>query len=265
MSQATQRATMPQGTHAALEHRTVFNANTNLLPVIKPGSHVLDVGCGSGSITASLALLVGDRGSVTGIDTSAHLIQLAKQQYGHITNLHFEVGDILQYSPTQAFDVVSAARVLQWVADPKEMLLTMVALLKPGGTISILDYNHWKLQWLPVAPPGMQAFYKAFLQWRKDAGMDNEIADHLAAMFEQSGLKNITVSDHSEVATIGEDDFEKHIQIWTIVAATRGKQMVADGYITEAERAAAEKDYQHWAATTAHSMNMYLLAVTGTK
>ncbi len=41
--------------------------------------------------------------------------------------------------------------------------------------------------------------------------------------------------------------------------------MVNDGYITEGERAAAEKDYQLWAATNAHSMNMYLLAVTGTK
>src|SRR4051794_4441079 len=132
MSQATERATMPKGTHAAMEDRTVFNANRNLPDIIKRGSHVLDVGCGSGSITASIAELVGDTGSVTGIDTSAHLVDLAKEHYSSLGNVQFEVVDILQYSPTEQFDIVSTARVLQWVANPKEILSKMVALVKPG-------------------------------------------------------------------------------------------------------------------------------------
>ena len=265
MSQATERATMPKGTHAVLEHRTVFNANKNLLSVVKPGNHVLDVGCGSGSITASIASLVGGTGSVTGIDTSEHLIKLAKENYSPLGNVHFEVADILQYAPVKKFDVVSAARVLQWVANPKEVLLKMVALLKPGGCISILDYNHEKIQWAPAIPASMQRFYKAFLQWRKDAGMDNEIADHLAAMFEDLHLKNISVTNYSEASNSKDEDFATHLNIWAIVAATRGKQLVSDGYITEEERATAEKDYQYWAATAAESMNMYLLAITGEK
>src|SRR4051794_33884294 len=244
MSEAVERAAMPKGTHAAMENRTVFNANRNLLDIIKQGDHVLDVGCGSGSITASIASLVGDTGSVTGIDTSEHLIEIAREHSSALalSNVHFEVADILQYSPTQQFDVVSAARVLQWVANPKEILLKMVALLKPGGYVSVLDYNHERIQWTPAIPEIMSKFYKAFLQWRKDAGMDNQIADHLANMFEEAGLKNITVSDHSELTNSTDTDFEKHINIWAIVAATRGKQMVDDGYITEEERANAERD-----------------------
>jgi ubiquinone/menaquinone biosynthesis C-methylase UbiE len=265
MSDAIERAAMPKGTHAAMEDRTVFNANRNLLDIIKQGDHVLDVGCGSGSITASIASLVGDNGSVTGIDTSEHLIEIARDNYTSFSNVHFEIADILQYNPAEQFDVVSAARVLQWVANPKEILLRMVALLKPGGYISVLDYNHEKIQWSPAVPESMNRFYKAFLQWRKDAGMDNKIAEHLANMFEETGLKNITVSNHSELTNSTDTDFAKHIHIWAIVAATRGKQMVSDGYITEAERTAAEKDYQNWAANTAQSMNMYLLAVTGQK
>src|SRR4051812_32982052 len=127
MSEATERAAMPKGTHAAMENRTVFNANRNLLDIIQKGDHVLDVGCGSGSITASMASLVGDTGSVTGIDTSEHLIEIARAHNSALNNVHFEVADILQYSPTQQSDVVSAARVLQWVANPKEILLKMVA------------------------------------------------------------------------------------------------------------------------------------------
>src|SRR6059058_6175604 len=133
MSEATERATMPKGTHAAMEDRTVFNANRNLLDIIKQGDRVLDVGCGSGSITASIVSLVGDTGSVTGIDTSEHLIEIARENSSALSNVHFEVADIFQYSLTQQFDVVSAARVLQWVANPKEILLQMVALVKPGG------------------------------------------------------------------------------------------------------------------------------------
>ena len=265
MSEATERATMPKGTHAAMENRTVFNANSNLLDLVKQGDHVLDVGCGSGSITASIAALVGDTGSVTGIDTSEHLIETAREQYSTLSNVQFEVTDILQYPPAQQFDVVSAARVLQWVANPKELLLKMAALVKPGGYVSVLDYNHEKIEWTPAVPASMSRFYKAFLQWRRDAGMDNEIADHLASMLEGAGLKHITVSNHSELADSTDKDFAKHINIWAIVAATRGKQMVNDGYITEAERAAAEQEYQEWAVTAAASMNMYLLAVTGSK
>lgn len=265
MSQATERATMPKGTHAVLEHRTVFNANQNLLSVVKQGDHVLDVGCGSGSITANIASLVGNTGSVTGIDTSAHLIKLAKENYSSVSNVHFEVEDILHYSSAQKFDVVSAARVLQWVANPKEILIKMAALLKPGGYVSILDYNHKKIQWAPVIPACIQRFYKAFLQWRKDAGMDNEIADHPAAMFEETGLKNITVSNHSEITKSTDKDFATHINIWAIVAATRGKQLVNDGYITEEERATAEQDYLYWIATRANFMDKHLLAVTGQK
>src|SRR4051794_38283100 len=242
MSEATERAAMPKGTHAAMENRTVFNANKNLLDIIQQGDHVLDVGCGSGSITASIASLIGDNGSVTGIDTSEHLIEIARENSSALSNVHFEVADILHYSPIEQFDVVSAARVLQWVANPKEILLKMIALLKPGGYVSVLDYNHARIQWVPAIPESMSKFYKAFLQWRKDAGMDNQIADHLANMFEEAGLKNITVSDHSELTNSTDTDFEKHINIWAIVAATRGKQMVDDGYITEEERANAERD-----------------------
>lgn len=265
MSQATERAAMPKGTHAALENRTVFNANSNLLHIIRPGHHVLDVGCGSGSITASMASLVGDAGTVTGIDTSEHLIELAKGHYSNLNNVHFKVADILQNTLAPTFDVVSAARMLQWVTNPKEILLKMMAFTKPGGCVSVLDYNHEKIQWQPAVPASMNTFYAAFLQWRADAGMDNGIADHLAAMFEEVGLTNITVSDYSEITKSADEDFAKRINIWAIVAATRGKQMVRDGYITEAERAAAESDYQHWATTNAQGMQLYLLAVTGQK
>ena len=46
----------------------------------------------------------------------------------------------------------------------------------------VLDYNLRKTTWEPAPPESVPAFYDAFLEWRAQAGMDNEMADHLEAM-----------------------------------------------------------------------------------
>lgn len=76
------RAKMPQAHNPVLERRTVENANRNLLKYLRPGLSVLDVGCGSGAITRSIAEKTGANGSVLGIDPNPNLIALAKQQAG---------------------------------------------------------------------------------------------------------------------------------------------------------------------------------------
>ena len=48
MSNAAERATMPQGSQSVLDRRTVVNANANLLQLVRRGDRVLDVGCGTG-------------------------------------------------------------------------------------------------------------------------------------------------------------------------------------------------------------------------
>lgn len=265
MSEATNRAEMPKGSQAVLDRRTVFNANRNLLDIIVAGNHVLDVGCGSGSITAGMHELVGSQGSAIGIDPSEHLIGLAVENYSGIENLHFEVADINSYTPGRKFDVVSAARVLQWLANPEEVLAKMTVLTAENGFVTILDYNHTKIEWTPAIPESMQIFYQAFLKWRADAGMDNEIADNLHNMFEKLELKNIIVNDFSEHANASNPDFEGDISIWKKVAETRGKQLVAENYINESQRLLAIEEYDQWIKSEATSMKMYLLAVTGQK
>ena len=44
----------------------------------------------------------------------------------------------------------------------------------------------------------MKKLYDAFLKWREDSGMDNQVADHLEEQFTRMGLKNIVVDDRSE-------------------------------------------------------------------
>ncbi len=262
---AQNRAEMPQGTNRVLDRRTVQNANRNLLELIKPGMKVLDVGCGSGTITSGIAALVGPEGMVMGIDASNYLIGQAKMTYAHVPNLYFEEVDLFAFEPEQSFDIITAARVLQWLSNPKEALEKMIQWLTPGGVLTILDYNHEKIYFEPAIPASMKVFYDRFLDWRKDVGFDNQIADHLEDMYQSLGLKNVVVTPHHEVSVKGQEEWMEEISLWKKVAESRGKQLVADKYSTDAERLQAIEDYQYWMENEAIRMELYLQAVTATR
>ena len=263
MSDATSRAEMPKGSQSVLDRRTVINSNANLLNLVKRGDRVLDVGCGTGAITKDIAGLVGAEGYVLGIDTSEHLISQAQSVYQQLANLSFSVADINTFQSEQLFDVVTSARVLQWLAKPADVVIQMASLVKPGGCLTILDYNHEKVEFSPSIPASMEDFYSAFLRWRTDAGMDNAISDHLDDMFLNAGLETVTSSDYSEISIRGQKNFTDDVALWSIVAQVRGPQLVADGYITEAARQAAINDYNRWIDADAQYMKLYLRAVTG--
>jgi ubiquinone/menaquinone biosynthesis C-methylase UbiE len=264
MSQSHQkRAEMPQGANKVLDRRNIENSYSSLLELLKDGLSVLDMGCGSGAITADIAQRTS--GKVVGIDFSEHLIELAQQNYAHLPNLSFEVADINDYVSSEKFDLVIAARTLQWVNNPAEVVKKLLGLLKKGGKISINDYNHTKIEWSPVPPKSMLDFYEAFLNWRKDTGFDNEIADNLTNIYKNVGLTTIYIKPQHETSIRGEEEFESAVRIWSIVAETRGKQVVADGFCSDELRLQAIEEYDAWIIKEAQSMRLYLLAVEGSK
>jgi SAM-dependent methyltransferase len=195
----------------------------------------------------------------------AGLIEEARRLHGEVPGLSFETADVYNLSFHDLFDIVTAARVLQWLANPLVALQKIATAAKPGGRVVILEYNHEKIAWQPQPPLSMQEFYAAFLRWRADAGMDNAIADHLAEMFARAGLTDILITPQAEITRRGDPDFATRISIWAEVAASRGHQMVADGVIGEDLRAAAETDYRNWLDQDAASQTMYLLSVEGVR
>ncbi|MFI2857636.1 class I SAM-dependent methyltransferase [Paenibacillus sp. JSM ZJ436] len=263
--QALNRAKMPQSTNRILNSRSIHHSNKRLSELVKPGMHILDVGCGSGAITYGIAELVGPGGKVVGIDSSEALIIEAKERYQHIPQLSFEVRDIYQMSYEAAFDIVNASRVLQWLDQPELALQRMIRAVKLGGKVLVLDYNHEKLRTEPEFPASMAHFYRRFLDWRSDVGMDNAIADQLEVYFKQNALTQVSVTNQSEKSVRGWEGFETAAGIWAEVAASRGHQLVEDRYLTEAERSAAEQDYREWVRELAMEHEMYLLAVEGVR
>ncbi|WP_244555921.1 hypothetical protein [Paenibacillus macquariensis] len=86
-----------------------------------------------------------------------------------------------------------------------------------------------KISWEPQPPARMLSFYSAYLKWRSDAGMDNEIADHLPAMFQKAGIEEISITPHHEVSDRTMPNFHTRIGIWADTASSRGVQKERDG------------------------------------
>jgi SAM-dependent methyltransferase len=256
---------MPPGTERILDARSLAADHAALAALLRPGMSVLDVGCGTGAITRGIAHAVSPGGAVCGIDINADLIARASAASAGQRNLRFEVADIREERWETAFDVVTSARVLQWLADPDQVLKAMVRAARPAGTIAVLDYDHTLAEWDPPMPPAVQRFYHAFLDWRADAGMDNAIAAHLPGMFEQAGLIGVSAVDQREVTTVGDADYQRRIALWPGVIASRGHQVVTDGWLTEADRALAEEDIWRWIEESSPAQSLFLRSVTGTK
>lgn len=239
----------------AVDYRT-------LRPILYEGMSVLDVGCGTGAITKDIAAIVGATGTVTGIDNTEKFILSGSQTYGDSKNLRLIHVDLLDYEPDQKFDLITSARVLQWLTNPKEALLKMKSMLKPGGTVSILDYNHEALEWMPEPPASMQTFYNTFLTWRKDAGMNNRIGDDLPDLLTEIGFHSVQKINSDEFYNAEREDFKSRVGIWSKVAAST--QMVEEGYLDDTLRIEAIEEYNTWIENECISMTMKLNEVRGT-
>lgn len=113
------------------------------------GRRILDAGCGSGPLSAALR----DRGAiVTGLDSSAGMLELARRRLGDDADLHLaDLGRPLPF-PDGAFDDVIASLVLHYLEDWAAPLAELRRILRPGGRL-IASVDH-PLQGHPLVRPG---------------------------------------------------------------------------------------------------------------
>src|ERR1043166_1614610 len=148
---AKHRAEMPPGTRSILDARSL-GSHPRLAALLRPGLAVLDVGCGTGAIPCDIAEAVAPQGRVVGVDVNIAFIEEARRRYAGVAGLSFEVRDIYALAFDRIFDLVSAARVLQWLARPLDAVRQLVAAARPGGTVVLLDYHHEQVRWVPDPP-----------------------------------------------------------------------------------------------------------------
>ena len=112
-----------------------------LLPRLKPGLNVLDVGCGPGTISASLAEIVAP-GELHGVDMEESQVELARSaaKASGTENAFFHVGDALALPFEDGFfDVAHFHNALLYIPDTLGVLAEVRRVLKPGGIIGLRE------------------------------------------------------------------------------------------------------------------------------
>ena len=103
-----------------------------------PGSSVLEAGCGTGAQTVTLARN-NPEVRFTSIDISAASLAEAKArvQAAGLTNVTFRQQDVFKL-PSESFDHVFVCFLLEHLAHPMEALRRLSALVRPGGSVTVI-------------------------------------------------------------------------------------------------------------------------------
>jgi ubiquinone/menaquinone biosynthesis C-methylase UbiE len=109
---------------------------------VKPGQHVLDVGCGTGYFARLLAQAVGNDGLVVGVDASPEMIRYARDRARRARNCQFQLGTAESLSfPAEHFDVVVSSLFMHHLPDDLQLAAVSETrrVLRPGGTLLIAE------------------------------------------------------------------------------------------------------------------------------
>lgn len=116
---------------AAERSRPFFDLLDLVTPI--PGGRAVDLGCGTGELTAELHRRTGATETL-GIDSSEAMLAKAAPHAGG--GLRFERGDIAAFAPSEPFDLVFSNAAYHWVPDHPELLARLTRTVKPGGQLA---------------------------------------------------------------------------------------------------------------------------------
>lgn len=110
-------------------HSFVWKAGSGLVDLLQPvaGQRILDLGCGTGQLTATIA----ESGAlVIGMDASPSMVAQARQNY---PKLKFVLADARTFAFDEPFEAVFSNAVLHWIGEPERVIERVAAALKPNG------------------------------------------------------------------------------------------------------------------------------------
>ena len=108
------------------------------------GDAILDLGCGTGELSAYLAELVGPEGKVVAVDPDKERLLLAQQSFGEAKNLSFVEGSASNFPgiDSESYNIIFSNYVIHWIPDKQEVFKNMFESLKRGGKIAIQYMGH---------------------------------------------------------------------------------------------------------------------------
>lgn len=175
--------------------RTAENSAAYLLPWLRSGSRVLDVGCGPGTITVDIARRVGT-GHVVGVDNVGEVVAMARTaaEGAGIANARFAVGDAYHLDFADgSFDVVHAHQVLQHLSDPVRALVEMGRVCRRGGVLAARDGDYDSFTWYP-ADPWLDLWLDIYGAVARHNGGEPDGGRRLMAWARAAGLDDVTAT-----------------------------------------------------------------------
>jgi trans-aconitate methyltransferase len=164
------------------KHAFVWQQAASLLDLLAPqaGEHVLDLGCGTGHLTAEIAK---PGATVIGIDNAPDMIAQARSNY---PELPFELADARTLSFREQFDAVFSNAVLHWIPEAALVAASVARSLKRGGRFvaefggrgnvaAIVDAMRMAIRKLTGAEPGSPWYFPSIPEY--------------AAVLERAGLE----------------------------------------------------------------------------
>jgi SAM-dependent methyltransferase len=227
--------------------RTVDNSAAYIAPRLTPGTRVLDLGCGPGTITADIGRRVAP-GRVLGIDASAAVIEEARRHAGAGPNVELEVGDIYGLdTPDDTFDIVHAHQVLQHVPDPVGALRAMKRLCKPGGVVAARDGDYGAFRWYPDEP-AIDRWLVLYRTIARRNGGEPDAGRFLLAWAHAAGFDDVQAGASSWCFATP-DDRAWWGGLWAdrMTDSAIARQAIGEGLATEGELHEIADGWRRWA------------------
>ena len=229
--------------------RTAANSAAYLLPRLRAGQRLLDVGCGPGTLTVDLARTV-QPGEVLGIDMAASVVLEAS---GHaadagVANVSFRTGDFRDAGLAAAsFDVVHAHQVLQHLRDPVGALAAMAELARPGGIVAARDSDYSGFTWAP-ADARLDHWREIYLAVTHRNGAEAAAGRWLLRWAHAAGLTDVSYTSSTWTFSTARDR-AWWADLWAerCVSSSLATQAVAYGIADAPELASVAAGWRSWA------------------
>jgi SAM-dependent methyltransferase len=204
------------------------------LPVPLNG-RVLDVGCGSGSMSR---LIAGSfpQAEVVGVDLREQYLDFARARAREqdIRNLTFRHGDVFALPfPDASFDVVWSKYLLQWLREPESALAEMKRVTKPGGFVVSCNYVGCVIEHFPIAAELDQQI-RGVMAAVVDANIGRKVAPFMISL----GLQDVRVEIEADTlfTVIGSVDADRRWNLETQFQAMRPHLVKIMGSESEVNR-----------------------------
>ena len=200
-----------------------------------PGSTVLEVGCGVGAQTLTLAER-SPGAEITSIDRSTESLTEAAQRLetAGVNNVALAQADLfaLPY-PAASFDHVFVCFVLEHLSNPAEALAVLRRLLRPGGTITVIEGDHGSAYFHPDSAAARAAI-ACQVDLQRAAGGDALVGRRLHPLLVEAGFDEPAVDPRLVYVDASRPGLVDGFTRRTFTAMIEGvrEQAVAAGMIT---------------------------------